>query len=98
MNNLIKRLSTKSSNGTDGKVEKPIHSSQEKIDHDINEMEISLDHSNKANAEMAKVIKRLAGNLLEIDSAVEEESRARADIEDQAGIAERKGKYEQWTI
>ena len=55
-------------------------------------MEISLDHSNKANAEMAKVIKRLAGNLLEIDSAVEEESRARADIEDQAGIAERKGK------
>ena len=61
-------------------------------------MEISLDHSNKANAEMAKVIKRLAGNLLEIDSAVEEESRARADIEDQAGIAERKGKYEQGTI
>ena len=61
-------------------------------------MEISLDHSNKANAEMAKVIKRLAGNLLEIDSAVEEESRARADIEDQAGIAKRKGKYEQETI
>ena len=65
---------------------------KKKIESDINEMEISLDHSNKANAEMAKVIKRLAGNLLEIDSAVEEESRARADIEDQAGIAERKGK------
>ena len=29
--------------------------------------------------------------LLSIDTAVEEESRARADIEDQAGIAERKG-------
>merc|ERR1711884_40257 len=58
---------------------------------DINEMEISLDHANKANVETAKQVKRLANNLLEIDTAVEEESRIRADIEDQAGIAERKG-------
>ena len=64
---------------------------KKKIESDINEMEISLDHTNKANAETAKQIKRLAGNLLEIDTAVEEESRARLDIEDQAGIAERKG-------
>ncbi len=54
-------------------------------------MEISLDHSNKANVEAAKQVKRLANNLLEVDTAAEEESRARADIEDQAGIAERKG-------
>ena len=66
---------------------------KKKIESDINEMEISLDHTNKANAETAKQIKRLAGSLLEIDTAVEEESRARADIEDQAGIAERKGEY-----
>ena len=65
---------------------------KKKIESDINEMEISLDHANKANVETAKQIKRLAGNLLEIDTTIEEESRARADIEDQAGIAERKGK------
>jgi len=36
-------------------------------------------------------IKRYAANLLEIDTAVEEESRARADIEDQVATSERKG-------
>ena len=60
---------------------------------DINEMEISLDHANKANVETSKQIKRLANNLLEIDTAAEEEARARADIEDQIGISERKGTY-----
>ena len=40
----------------------------------------------------------MAWNLLEIDSAIEEESRVRVDIEDQAWIGERKGKYEQGTI
>ena len=30
---------------------------------------------------------------MEIDSAIEEESRTRADIEDQVAFAERKGKY-----
>ena len=66
---------------------------KKKIESDINEMEISLDHANKANVETAKQVKRLANSLLEIDTAVEEESRLRADIEDQAGIAERKGTY-----
>ena len=56
-------------------------------------MEISLDHANKANVETSKQIKRLANNLLEIDTAAEEEARARADIEDQIGISERKGTY-----
>ena len=65
---------------------------KKKIESDINEMEISLDHANKANVETGKQVKRLANNLLEIDTAVEEESRMRADIEDQAGIADRKGK------
>jgi hypothetical protein len=37
-------------------------------------------------------IKRYAANLLEIDTAVEEETRARADIEDQVSTSERKGK------
>ena len=52
---------------------------------------MALDHANKANAEAVKQIKRHAATLLDIDTAVEEESRARAEIEDQCGIAERKG-------
>jgi len=54
-------------------------------------LEIELDRANKANAETAKAIKRAAANLLEVDTAVCEEAKARADIQDQAGIAERKG-------
>jgi hypothetical protein len=38
-----------------------------------------------------KQIKRYAANLLEIDTAVEEETRARADIEDQVATSDRKG-------
>ena len=68
---------------------------KKKIEGDINEMEISLDHANKSNAETSKQIKRLAVNLLEIDTTVEEEARARADVEDQIGISERKGKTPQ---
>ena len=64
---------------------------KKKIESDINELEIALDHANKANAETAKAIKRAAANLLEVDTAVNEEAKARADIEDQTGIAERKG-------
>ena len=65
---------------------------KKKIEADINEMEMALDHANKANAEAMKQIKRHANTLLEVDTAVEEEARARADIEDQCGTAERKGK------
>jgi hypothetical protein len=50
-----------------------------------------LDRANKANAETTKAIKRAAANLLDVDTAVCEEAKARADIHDQAGIAERKG-------
>lgn len=66
---------------------------KKKIESDINELEIALDHANKANAEAVKQIKRHAATLLDIDTAVEEESRARAEIEDQCGIAERKGEF-----
>ena len=66
---------------------------KKKIEADINELEIELDRANKANAETAKAIKRAAANLLEVDTAVSEEAKARADIQDQCGIAERKGIY-----
>ena len=34
---------------------------------------------------------RYAGNLMEIEGTINEESRMRNDLEDKAGIAERKG-------
>ena len=65
---------------------------KKKIESDINELEMALDHANKANAEAAKQIKRHAATLLDVDTACEEENRARLDIEDQVGMADRKGK------
>ena len=64
---------------------------KKKLEADINEMEMSLDHANKANAEEQKQLKRYAATLMEIENVVQEEMRIRADIEDQAGIAERRG-------
>lgn len=65
---------------------------KKKIESDINELEMALDHANKANAEAAKQIKRHAATLLDVDTACEEENRARLDIEDQVGMADRKGR------
>ena len=64
---------------------------KKKIEADINELEMTLDHANKANAEEQKQLKRYATTLMEVETAVAEEMRMRADIEDQAGIAERRG-------
>jgi len=64
---------------------------KKKIESDINELEMTLDHSNKTNAEEVKQIKRYGINLMELETAVQEENRSRAEIEDQLGIAERKG-------
>ena len=52
---------------------------------------MALDHANKANAEGVKQIKRHAAHLLEVETQCHEESRARADIQDQIGSSERKG-------
>ena len=64
---------------------------KKKIEADINELEMSLDHANKSNAEEQKQLKRYANTLMDIETVVAEEVRVRSDIEDQAGIAERKG-------
>lgn len=52
---------------------------------------MALDHANKANAEAVKQIKRHASHLLEVETSCQEEARARADIQDQIGISDRKG-------
>ena len=66
--------------------------SQQGWEHGNLRFEMVLDHANKANAEAAKQIKRHAATLLDVDTACEEENRARLDIEDQVGMADRKGR------
>ena len=63
---------------------------KKKLESDINELEIALDHANKANSEAHKSIKRYQGQLRDVEQLFEEESRQRAEISEKAGLAERK--------
>ena len=63
---------------------------KKKLESDINELEIALDHANKANAEAHKSIKRYQGQLRDVEQLFEEESRQRQDIAEKAGLADRK--------
>merc|ERR1712029_125817 len=58
---------------------------------DINELEIALDHANKANSEAHKSIKRFQGQLREVEVAFEDEARQRAELAERAGLADRRG-------
>merc|ERR550539_183548 len=61
-----------------------------KLESDINELEIALDHANKANAEAHKSIKRYQGQLRDTEGGYEEEKRGRVEIAEKAGLADRK--------
>merc|ERR1712055_527567 len=64
---------------------------KKKLESDINELEVSLDHANKANAEAHKSIKRYQAQLREVEGGYEEEKRGRIEIAEKAGLADRKG-------
>merc|ERR1712126_557568 len=63
---------------------------KKKLESDINELEIALDHANKANSEGQKAIKRYQGSLRDTIQAYEDETRSRQQITEQVGISERK--------
>merc|ERR1712223_962451 len=63
---------------------------KKKLESDINELEIALDHSNKANAEAHKSIKRYQIQFRDIEQAFEEESRQRQELAEKAGLADRR--------
>merc|ERR1719410_3359594 len=60
------------------------------LENTINELEIALDHANKANAEGLKTVKRYQGQLRETIQAFESEARQRQRVAEQVGITERK--------
>merc|ERR1711881_838803 len=60
------------------------------LEGEINELEIGLDHANKANSEGLKSVKRYQAQLKETIQLFEDEARARSQIMEQVGISERK--------
>merc|ERR1711937_1136034 len=63
---------------------------KKKLEGEINELEIGLDHANKANAEGLKSVKRYQTQLRETIQIFEDESRGKAQIIEAVGISERK--------
>ncbi|ODM97874.1 Myosin heavy chain, muscle [Orchesella cincta] len=63
---------------------------KKKLESDINELEIALDHANKSNAEAQKAIKRYIQNIKETQTNLEEETRAHDEAREEYGIAERR--------
>ena len=63
---------------------------KKKLEGDINELEIGLDSANKANAEGQKAIKRYQTQLRETIQGFEDAARARQQVTEQVGIADRK--------
>merc|ERR1711994_288133 len=63
---------------------------EKKLESDINELEIALDHSNKANSEAHKSIKRYQGQLRDTEGLLEAETSQKIEITEKAGLAERK--------
>merc|ERR1719220_987147 len=63
---------------------------KKKLEGDINELEIALDHANKANSEAQKAIKRYQSQHREAECAYEEEQRQRQEVVEKATLADRR--------
>merc|ERR1719220_171735 len=63
---------------------------KKKLEGEINELEIGLDSAGKANSEGLKAIKRYQGQLRETIQSFEDAARARQQVTEQVGIADRK--------
>merc|ERR1711990_301778 len=63
---------------------------KKKLEGEINEFEIALDHANKANNEAQKAIKRYQGQLREAECLYEEASRVRQEMAEKASLADRR--------
>merc|ERR1712234_56353 len=63
---------------------------KKKLEGDINELEIALDHANKANSEAQKAIKRYQGQMREAECSYEEEQRQRQEVAEKASLADRR--------
>ncbi|XP_053645278.1 myosin heavy chain, muscle isoform X2 [Cherax quadricarinatus] len=63
---------------------------KKKLESDINELEIALDHSNKAYVDLQKSLKKLQNEYKDTQLRVEEEQRVASEYREQYGISERR--------
>ena len=63
---------------------------KKKLEGDINELEIALDHANKSNTEAQKSIKRYQGQLREAECGYTEEQRSRQNMMEKVNLSERR--------
>lgn len=64
---------------------------KKKLESDINELEISLDHSSKAHSDLQKTFKKLQMECKDLELKVEEQHRIASEFRDQYNMAERRG-------
>jgi chromosome segregation ATPase len=63
---------------------------KKKLELDINELEIQLDHANRTNAELQKTIKKQQQIIAELQALCEDERRQRDEAREAAAQAERR--------
>lgn len=63
---------------------------RKKLESDINETELALEHSNKAISDLQKHVKKMQNELRELSLAIEEEQRQSSEYREQYSIAERR--------
>ena len=63
---------------------------KKKLEGEINELEIALDHANKANNEAQKSIKRYQGQFRDAECAYSEEARVRQEMAEKASLSDRR--------
>jgi len=63
---------------------------KKKLESDINELEVALDHSNRSNSDLQKALKRLEQLVVELQAQIEDEQRQRDEAREAAATAERR--------
>merc|ERR1712106_934114 len=63
---------------------------KKKLESDINELEISIDHSNKANSDLQKGIKKIHIEIKDLQDRAMEEEHLASEYREQHGMAERR--------
>ncbi|ROT68718.1 myosin heavy chain type a [Penaeus vannamei] len=63
---------------------------KKKLESDINELEIALDHANKANSDLQKHYKKIYDDIKGMEGRVKDEQRLASEYREQYGIAERR--------
>ncbi len=63
---------------------------KKKLEIDVNEIEIALDHSNKSNSELQKANKKLQQTINEQQAQIEDEQKQRNEAREAAALSERR--------